>query len=64
MTRPKHSARQASVDGSIDEVGFGAHIDKSVAAAGDNVTLVAYQTTAYPYIYGSTQLNAYRVSSP
>ncbi|KAF9338008.1 hypothetical protein BG006_000588 [Podila minutissima] len=39
MTRPKHSARQASVDGSIDEVGFGAHIDKSVAAAGDNVTL-------------------------
>ena len=32
--------------------------------AGDNVTLVAYQTTAYPYIYGSTQLNAYRVSSP
>ncbi|KAG0361788.1 hypothetical protein BG005_007327 [Podila minutissima] len=39
MTRPKHSTRQASLDGSIDEVGFGAHIDKSVAAAGDNVTL-------------------------
>lgn len=39
ITRPKHSARQASLDGSIDEVGFGAHIDKSVAAAGDNVTL-------------------------
>lgn len=39
MARPKHSARQASLDGNIDEVGFGAHIDKSVAAAGDNVTL-------------------------
>ncbi|KAF9374840.1 hypothetical protein CPC16_001046 [Podila verticillata] len=39
MARSKHNARQASLDGNIDEVGFGAHIDKSVAAAGDNVTL-------------------------
>ncbi|KAG0338519.1 hypothetical protein BG004_007194 [Podila humilis] len=38
-TTRKHTARKASLDGSIDEVGFGAHIDKSVAAAGDNITL-------------------------
>ena len=31
--------------------------------AGDNVTLVAFQTTAYPYIYGSTHLTAYRLGS-
>ncbi|KAF9193627.1 hypothetical protein BGZ51_002574 [Haplosporangium sp. Z 767] len=31
--------RKESYNANMDEVGFGAHIDKSVAAAGDNVTL-------------------------
>ncbi|KAG0212075.1 hypothetical protein BGX28_006836 [Mortierella sp. GBA30] len=34
----RYSPHRDSQDG-IDEVGFGAHIDKSVAAAGDNITL-------------------------
>ncbi|KAG0256488.1 hypothetical protein BG011_004479 [Mortierella polycephala] len=33
------ASRNESHDANLDEVGFGAHIDKSVAAAGDNVTL-------------------------
>ncbi|KAF8932843.1 hypothetical protein BGZ58_006756 [Dissophora ornata] len=38
-SRNRHAPRNTeSMDG-LDEVGFGAHIDKSVAAAGDNVTL-------------------------
>ncbi|KAF8948447.1 hypothetical protein BGZ47_004836 [Haplosporangium gracile] len=36
--RPKSGSRKDSTDG-LDEVGFGAHIDKSVAAAGENVTM-------------------------
>ncbi|KAF9959064.1 hypothetical protein BGZ70_008985 [Mortierella alpina] len=35
---PRHAPLRENVD-SVDEVGFGAHIDKSVAAAGDNITL-------------------------
>ncbi|KAF9578293.1 hypothetical protein BGW38_005992, partial [Lunasporangiospora selenospora] len=34
----RHVSRREHSDG-LDEVGFGAHIDKSVAAAGDNVSL-------------------------
>ncbi|KAF9437484.1 hypothetical protein BGZ76_000564 [Entomortierella beljakovae] len=34
----RHNSHRDSGDG-LDEVGFGAHIDKSVAAAGDSVTL-------------------------
>ncbi|KAF9344975.1 hypothetical protein BGX26_003683 [Mortierella sp. AD094] len=34
----RHNLHRESVDG-LDEVGFGAHIDKPVAAAGDQVTL-------------------------
>lgn len=37
-SRPKLGSRKDSTDG-LDEVGFGAHIDKSVAAAGENVTM-------------------------
>ncbi|KAK3843780.1 MAG: hypothetical protein J3R72DRAFT_101396 [Linnemannia gamsii] len=37
-SRPKLGPRKDSTDG-LDEVGFGAHIDKSVAAAGENVTM-------------------------
>ncbi|KAG0279056.1 hypothetical protein BGZ95_002412 [Linnemannia exigua] len=37
-SRPKLGPRKDSSDG-LDEVGFGAHIDKSVAAAGENVTM-------------------------
>ncbi|KAG0290318.1 hypothetical protein BGZ96_006187 [Linnemannia gamsii] len=36
--RPKLGGRKDSTDG-LDEVGFGANIDKSVAAAGENVTM-------------------------
>ncbi|KAF9900686.1 hypothetical protein EC991_007026 [Linnemannia zychae] len=36
--RPKMGSRKDSSDG-LDEVGFGAHIDKSVVAAGENVTM-------------------------
>ncbi|KAF9940544.1 hypothetical protein BGZ67_007354 [Mortierella alpina] len=35
---PRHAPLRENMD-SVDEVGFGAHIDKSVAAAGDNITL-------------------------
>ncbi|KAF9574615.1 hypothetical protein EC968_006030 [Mortierella alpina] len=35
---PRHAPLRENID-SVDEVGFGAHIDKSVAAAGDNVSL-------------------------
>ncbi|CAO3574115.1 unnamed protein product [Mortierella alpina] len=34
----RHAPLRENID-SVDEVGFGAHIDKSVAAAGDNITL-------------------------
>ncbi|KAF9142324.1 hypothetical protein BGX30_002906 [Mortierella sp. GBA39] len=37
-SRPKLGSRKDSTD-ELDEVGFGAHIDKSVAAAGENVTM-------------------------
>jgi hypothetical protein len=37
-SRPKLGGRKDSTDG-LDEVGFGANIDKSVAAAGENVTM-------------------------
>ncbi|KAF9155852.1 hypothetical protein BG015_008323 [Linnemannia schmuckeri] len=37
-SRPKLEGRKNSTD-DLDEVGFGAHIDKSVAAAGENVTM-------------------------
>lgn len=37
-SRPKLGNRKDSTDG-LDEVGFGANIDKSVAAAGENVTM-------------------------
>ncbi|KAG9064457.1 hypothetical protein KI688_003647 [Linnemannia hyalina] len=37
-SRPKLGSRKGSTD-ELDEVGFGANIDKSVAAAGENVTM-------------------------